>query len=256
MALFTMAMMVSSCSTENEEPTPNHGSIKFQFEHRVNSEPLQTDELIYTNEAGNRYLVNEIQYFISDITLHQNEDSILLNAWEDIHYIDTDIESTHQLQLPDEIPAGNYDRISFTFGLDEQKNQSLIFVNPPESLMFWPELLGGGYHYMKLNGKWPDTLDRLTPFNFHLGIGQVYQSFPDSITSYVHNHFKVYLSGSQFEMKGGETKNITLVMNIENWFKSPNTYDHNQWGGDIMQKQDAMKTACENGWNVFSVEMQ
>jgi hypothetical protein len=122
--------------------------------------------------------------------------------------------------------------------------------------MFWPELLGGGYHYMKLNGKWRDTLDRLTPFNFHLGIGQIYHSFPDSISAYVHNDFRVDLPDSRIEILGGENKDITLVMNIENWFKSPYIYDHNHWGGDIMQKQDAMKMACENGRDVFTVEIQ
>ena len=43
-----------------------------------------------------------------------------------------------------------------------------------------------------------------------------------------------------------------ISRNIENWFKNPNTYDHNQWGGDIMQNQPAMKIAAENGWNVFT----
>jgi hypothetical protein len=41
-------------------------------------------------------------------------------------------------------------------------------------------------------------------------------------------------------------------MNIEQWFENPNVYDHNQWGGDIMEQQDAMALAVENGWNVFS----
>jgi hypothetical protein len=254
--LLALMLVIGSCSTTNEEPTPNAGQISFSFEHRVDTELLRTDELIYENEAGNRYMVNEIQYYISDVTLYQDRDSIILNAWSDIHYVDTDISSTREHLFPDKIPAGVYDRISFTFGLNAQKNQSLIFVNPPESLMFWPELLGGGYHYMKLNGKWRDTLDRLTPFNFHLGIGQIYHSFPDSISAYVHNDFRVDLPDSRIEILGGENKDITLVMNIENWFKSPYIYDHNHWGGDIMQKQDAMKMACENGRDVFTVEIQ
>ena len=55
-------------------------------------------------------------------------------------------------------------------------------------------------------------------------------------------------------MQSGQTLDFTIVMNVENWFKSPNVYDHNNWGGDIMQKQDAMKLACENGWDVFTME--
>jgi hypothetical protein len=51
----------------------------------------------------------------------------------------------------------------------------------------------------------------------------------------------------------GQTTTIDLVMHVDNWFKSPHTYDHNFWGGDIMQKQDAMKVACENGHDVFEI---
>ena len=29
-----------------------------------------------------------------------------------------------------------------------------MFVNPPEVNMMWPDVLGGGYHYLMLNGKW------------------------------------------------------------------------------------------------------
>ncbi len=178
----------------------------------------------------------------------------MLDEWEDIHYIDTDINQTKIYSLKDEIAPGNYSKIVFTFGINKQKNQSLMFVNPPESLMFWPELLGGGYHYMKLNGKWLDTLSQVSPFNFHLGIGQIYYSFPDSITEYIDNSFLVELPNSSFEIKAGETTDLTIAMNIENWFNNPNNYNHDDWGGDIMQKQDAMKQACENGWNVFSFE--
>jgi hypothetical protein len=255
LTLISILTLVLSCNDDPAVPEEQTGKIQISFEHRVDGQPIVFDKLIYKNESGNQYLVNEIQYFISDVKLHKTDgSSVLLDAWEDIHYVDTDLPDTWQWNFLDEIPLGSFEKISFTFGINEEKNQSLMFVNPPESLMFWPELLGGGYHYMKLNGKWIDTLNQESPYNFHLGIGQVYYSYPDSITSYIQNYFEVVLPNSSFELSDGQTQKFTLVMNVENWFKSPNTYNHNQWGGDIMQKQDAMKTACENGWNVFTLE--
>jgi len=251
----SIAMLFLSCNDDAAKPVNQSGKINLSFDHRIDGQPIVFDKLQYQNQAGNNYLVNEIQYFISDVKLHKTDgSSVLLDAWEDIHYIDTDLPDTWQWNFLDEIPVGSFEKISFTFGISEEKNQSLMFVNPPESLMFWPELLGGGYHYMKLNGKWIDTLNQESPFNFHLGIGQLYHSYPDSITSYIQNYFEVVLPNSSFELSDGQTQKFTLVMNVENWFKSPNVYDHNQWGGDIMQKQDAMKTACENGLDVFTFE--
>ncbi len=43
-------------------------------------------------------------------------------------------------------------------------------------------------------------------------------------------------------------------MNLENWFQQPHVYNHDEFGGDIMQKQEAMQIAKENGWNVFTFD--
>ncbi len=250
-----ISFLVTGCSNKDDPEPENEQKITFSFEHRVDSAPIQFDTMIYTNAAGNEYLVNEIQYFISDVKLHKaSGDHYLIDEWKDMHYVDTDIPSTHTWEVFDNIPAGNYKKISFIMGITEEKNQSFMFPNPPERDMFWPEYLGGGYHYMKLNGKWEETNGSITPFDFHLGIGQIYHSYPDSITGYVHNAFEVELPNSSFSINENETKEFNIVMNVENWFQTPNIYDHNIWKGYIMQNQEAMNLACENGHDVFSLE--
>lgn len=251
--LLLVSLIFSSCENSSIEPENPTGKLRIEFNHYINGENIIFDSMAYVNDAGNNYLVNEIQYFISDVTLHKNDDStIILNTWQDILYVDTDIDETNSYIFKDEISEDEYSKLSFTFGIVAEKNNSLMFVNPPESFMFWPELLGGGYHYMKLNGKWNNELNQPAPFNFHLGIGQIYYSFPDSISEYVQNHFIVELPEMALNIKDNETTTIKLIMNVDRWFNTPNIYDHNFWGGDIMQKQDAMQQAIENGHNVFS----
>ncbi|MBL7139010.1 MAG: hypothetical protein ISS17_09575 [Bacteroidales bacterium] len=251
--LLIIVLFCFGCKKETPPDEQSQQKIILSFDFRVDGEKLQTDTMIYINEAGNHYLVNEIQFFISDVTLHHTDGSTyLIQEWKDIHYIDSDLPETQTWNVFDNIPAGSYQSISFTFGINEEKNQSLMFLNPPESFMFWPQYLGGGYHYMKLNGKWLDENQQISPFNFHLGIGQIYYSYPDSITGFVQNYFQITLPNSSFTMEKNQTKEILLIMNIENWFRSPNTYDHDKWGGNIMQKQDAMRLACENGQDVFT----
>ncbi len=257
--LFILAVLFTgvACNDNNDEPSPESGYITLTFSHDNNSQPLVFDTMIYVNKSGNEYLVNEIQYFISDVTLTSvSGDKLLLDAWEDMHYVDTDIESTFTWALADDIPVGDYSAISFTFGISESKNQSLMFVNPPESFMFWPENLGGGYHYLKLNGKWLNADGGISPYNFHLGIGQIYYSYPDSITGFVQNYFTVTPEISSFTINKGATTTMELTMNVDKWFETPNTYNHDDWGGDIMQNQDAMKIAAENGHDVFTVNIK
>jgi hypothetical protein len=254
-SIILVLVLFSGCN-DNKEKVVEEAKITIHFEHKIDGIKLQTDTLKYTNAAGNQYLVSEIQYFISDVTFYKNGgDSVFFDGLEDIHYVDSDIPETQTWDIADNFPAGIYDSIAFTFGISEEKNISGSFVNPPESYMFWPDFLGGGYHYMKLNGNWLEAGQTIqtTPFNLHLGIGQIYYSFPDSITGFIQNDFRVSLPGSSFEIAGGDKKQITLTMNIENWFKEPNIYDLDIIGGSTMQNQEAMQKLKENGHNVFSV---
>jgi len=257
--LLVMLILGSCHDPDNPDPSAGTGKISIQFLHHFNGEYVVFDTLRYINESGNQMMFSEIQYFISDVTLHYHDgSSYLINKWKDIHYVDSDIPSTQTWEVFDSIPAGNVDSISFTFGINEEKNQSFIFVNPPESLMFWPDILGGGYHYMKLNGKWMNLQQQLSPFNFHLGIGQIYDN-ENNITGFIQNSFRtgaelpVY-SSYALVIQPNQTSGIALVMNVESWFKTPHTWDFNTWGGDIMQNQAAMNVACENGKDLFALD--
>ncbi len=256
-SFITIILLFGACGDKDKPADTSLQKIKIHFDYKVEGQSLVFDSLMYVNAAGNHYLVNEIQYFISDVILHRDDGSFYqIGEWTDMHYVDSDIPSTQTWEVFDNIPAGTYSGISFTLGINSSKNQSYMFPDPPERDMFWPDYLGGGYHYMKLNGKWLDTLDRMSPFDFHLGIGQIYAHYPDSIISFVDNSFQVVLPNSGFIISENETKEMSLSMNVENWFSDPNTWDFNYWGGSIMQNQDAMHSACLNGWDVFSILIQ
>ena len=230
------------------------GHLQIHFATEVDGVALQYDMVNYQNDAGNRYEINEVRYFISRVVLTKADGtqvSIADNAG--IHYYDSDISSTYDWLFADGLPVGKYESISFLFGLDAVQNVTVFFVNPPETNMAWPVPLGGGYHYMQINGKWLNASDELSPFCLHTGIGQTYQDA--EITGFVHNYFTVALPLSEFEITEGNTSSFTLVMNVNNWFREPNVYDFNEWGGAIMQNQVAQEGLKGNGKNVFSVRL-
>ncbi len=247
-------------SCKREDPIVDipvkYGNIGFQFANNVDGQALRVDTLVYTNAAGNNYMVNEVQYFVSDIVLqNSNGTFVSFGTGSELHYMDSDLPETSNWSVADKIPVGSYTSISFTFGLNEVRNISNVFLNPPESNMWWPLFLGGGYHYMKLNGKWIDTASNLSAFNFHLGIGQTYAHdviVVDSITGFVQNYFTVTLPNSAFTIREDKTTNVEIVMNIEKWFEGPNVWDFNVCSA-TMQNQSAMQQVVENGGTVFSV---
>jgi hypothetical protein len=253
--LLVALLFATACKEKPpDEPEDQSGKISISFVHNLDGSQLRIDTMMYTNTAVNHYMITEVQYFISDVTLYKSDGSAqMIDDWKDIHYVDNDIPSTLQWNVFDNIPAGEYDSLSFVFGITEAKNHSLMYTDPPESLMFWPEYLGGGYHYMKLNGKWLDQDNKMIPFDFHLGIGQTYDN-EGNITGFIQNYFTVHLPTSSFTVEKEKTTNIVLVMNIESWFSTPHDYNHNDWGGAIMQNQAAMLLAKENGFDVFTME--
>ena len=240
MFLLSLLLAITACS----DPVKN-GSISIHVIHEVGDQPLVTDTLCHVNEAGNKYLVNEVQWFLSNLELEDQQShwTTLAATW----YVDTDLPETTTLCIK-EIPVGHYQSLHFTFGLCDTDNQSGSFPNPPESNMFWPDELGGGYHYMKLNGKYLTDDNLLAPLAIHLGRGQ-----NEGLTEFYDNSFTVELP-IDLTVVEGTGSIVGLVMNIDNWFRNPNTYDFNDFGSAIMQNQKAQQLLKENGTDVFSIK--
>jgi len=257
-AAYSIAIFFLTSLISCKEEMPETGNINLVFMEFVDGLPLVVDSVKYENEAGNQYMITEVQYFISNLKLYyQDGHSYEIKDSQGIHYRDTDIPETKEWTITDDVPSGVIDSIVFTFGLDQETNKSGLFQNPPESNMFWPEELGGGYHYMKLNGKWLSINSELSPLNFHLGIGQTYDTL-GNVTGYVQNYFKVnlYLAVySSFIMKinPGQITDLGFLMNIDSWFKTPYTWDFQTMGGMMMQNQAAQEMARENGFDVFAI---
>lgn len=266
--LFAGICLLTSCKDDPEEKL---STVKIQFNHMVDGQALETHQMKYVNAAGNQYEVSEIMYFISDLKMYRHDGQVISpfqTESANIHYIDTDISESlmwtignyiaEGWSIGNDIPEGVYDSITFTFGLSEARNKSNTFVNPPEVNMAWPEVLGGGYHYMMLNGFWLDSNEVKKPLNFHLGIGQIYENNSgqvEDITGFIHNNFTVKPEGGQFTVSANTTTTLQLSMHVDSWFETPVIFDFNIWGSAIMQKQDAMHAACLNGKDAFTLSI-
>ena len=241
--LLALSALLAACT----KPA-GHGDLCIKIDYSINGKPLITDTLCYTNEAGNEFLVTEIQWFLSRIEI-QDERGAWIPLEPRIFYIDTNIPESQQLKTKS-IPVGNYKAMRFVFGLNEEDNRTGLFNDPPEANMFWPEPLGGGYHYMKLNGKYLDENKQLAPMNIHLGIGQ-----NADLTAFHQNHFTVELPIG-FTIVENTENQLVLTMTVDNWFRNPNTIDFNEWGSAIMQNQAAQQALKENGSDVFECKQR
>ena len=234
-----LALLCSACT---HEPS---GHIKLNFSFVVDNDSLRLDTCMYRNAAGNFYEVNDVQFFISHVKLETTSGEIIEIADnQGIHYTDIRIPGTLSWEVADVFPADEYKSITFVFGLEGEQNTTGFFPNPPENNMSWPDMLGGGYHYMKINGRWIDGSGVRQPFNLHSGKITTDSGFAD-------NTFTVTLPLSQFAILHKETSELTLQMNVNAWFTNPYLFDFNVFGGSIMQNREAQEVLRENGGDVF-----
>jgi hypothetical protein len=241
--LSTLIFLAASCH--------RYGSVEINFTLTIDGYPVKFNELIYTNAAENLYQVNEIKYFISKLVLIDvNGKAIEITQDEGIHYVDCGLENTLHWKI-DEIPQREYVGVGFVFGLDKTDNISNRFVNPPESNFAWPNHLGGGYHYMQINGFFLDKEEKMQSLNIHTGIGQIYND-NNEVIEFVHNYFTVMLPINLYIDADKIFRILPINMEIQRWFDTPNLYNFDDFGSGIMQNQHAQELLKKNGENVFT----
>lgn len=237
--LGVLSVFVLSLGSCNKYTRP---TVDINFTASVDNQDLALYSGSYTNEAGNQYDVRRLLYILTNITLHADDGRKVL--LDDIHYIDFENDNTRFLENAVKVPIGKYKAISFTFGLDEQMNISNAYLETEfHSSMAWPDPMGGGYHYMRLEGAYAHS-DGSEPFyNTHLGRFQT-----------DNNHFDVSFPIELIATNEG-TYLLELNMNINNWYTNPTTYNFENFGSGIMGNQTAQDLLSDNGVDVFSVSV-
>ena len=190
--------------------------------------------MIYTNHSNENYSVQTLRYLISDITL-QAEDGT--NTFiDDVHFIDISTDSTLILKIP-EIVNRNYISLSFTMGLDPIRNITNLFLNENFFPSFaWPDFLGGGYHYMQLEG------DFNTVFNGYA----THTGATNGIDFSFNKSFPITIN------RTNNIRDITINMEITNWYQNPELLNFTTNGimGDIISQEILKANGIED---VFSV---
>ena len=238
--LVTVLLCCACCRTPG-------GHIELNFSFVIDNDSLRLDTCMYQNAAGNMYEVNDVQFFISRVMLETASGELLeISDNQGVHYVDIRIPGTLSWKIADELDNETYRSITFVFGLEGGQNTTGYFPNPPENNMSWPDMIGGGYHYMKINGRWIDPEGVRQPFNLHTGKIATDNGFAD-------NTFTVTLPLTNVSTIGKKTTPITLQMNVNNWFSDPYIFDFNIFGGSIMQNREAQEVLRANGHDVFEV---
>lgn len=221
---------INSCDTQDNI------NVSLEFRHFVDQENLDLNSIVYVNNSLETYSVQRLLYVISDIKFYcENGESVSLPKH---HFINLD--NINSLVLDNISLPSICTSISFTLGFSSSNNSSNLYLNESNNfhnLMFWPAVLGGGYHYLKLEGKYYNSNQEEQFYNTHTGsLNGIDYSFDYEFSIEENNYNTIYLD-----------------MNINNFYNNP-SYSFEEFGSGIMQNQDAQENISNNLEDIFSIE--
>jgi hypothetical protein len=230
--VYALMLLVGAC--RKDPNTQVTASLKLQLKFNVDSSPMQFDTLQYLNSAGQTYSVSHLEFFISNIVLHSTQGDVASNQ---VFYVDARRPNTNSIQL-DHLPARSYSGISCLIGLDSVHNRTgALYPSQDNNGMFWPVPMGGGYHFMKLEGR-VKSADSSLGYAMHLGQN------PHLVQANMLGNFQLF---------DNSTKVSVVAMNIDSWFDTPYVYDFFVDGRYTMAYPVLMMKLKANGADVLDL---
>lgn len=243
-----LGLLYACNDDETSNTTETSSTIRLQMEHTWDDAPITNTDfntLKFTNANGETMSITKLRYLMSNVTFTKaTGESITLEGYELIDVINNANLNTESLGR---IPNGSYSNVAFTFGFNNADNYNNNYQDLNAVLWNVPDILGGGYHYMQLEGKFINNASAEQGYAYHAiravdNTGDA-QKFQDTF-------FQVNLGA--MDITNDTTLNVE--MNVAEWFKTPNTWDLNLLNTMLMPNFNAQILMHQNGQNAFRLK--
>lgn len=248
--LILVALGFMSCNNDDDNATTNVNT-SFNFTHNWDGTAIANsnfNSIQYTNANGEQLSIELLRYLISDVTFtKQNGETIVI---DDYNLIDVTNNANMSFTPNIQIPTGTYSNVSFTFGFDAEDNTDGAYSDLNAANWNVPNIptLGnvGGYHYMQLEGRFINSGNTETGYQYHTIRAADGNTSPPTILD-------TFIDVDLGEITITNNISIEVQMNIAEWFKNPNTWDLDVLNSVLMPNYDAQIMMNQNGQNVFSL---
>ena len=202
-------------TTTDPAPTPSTetGSVKLEFENLVDALPLVFGTK-YVNQNGDTFTVSKFKYFISNIVLTKEDNSVYAET-ESYHQLSHSSTGPNKLTIAN-VPIGNYTSIRFMLGVDSARNTSGAQTGDLDPAkvgdMYWS--WSTGYIFLKLEGNSPQSSAAGKFITYHIGgFGGVNKT---------QRTFNFNFASTKAIVSKTVSPSILLTVNVNELFKSPN----------------------------------
>ncbi len=242
--LLSIGVLFTSC--DDDDPVLENSLLTFSFTQNFDGDAVSASDFNqpkFYNEKGDTLSITRLRYLISDIRLYKTDgDSIVIDGYQ---LVDVTNGTGLTFAPTDEIPQGTYTGISFIFGFDSIDNVDEAYPDLNLANWNWPAMLGGGYHFMQMEGMFLDDGDT-SLYAYHNGTAK-----PDPmVMEFEQNYFKADLAGLALNKTNAD---IEIQMDIAEWYKNPHLWDLETLNMMLMPNYNAQKMMQANGKSVFSL---
>lgn len=248
-------LALNSCGGGDEPAANGEGTVTVNLIHRAGNNLLQGERSDYKLGLGNvDYTVEKLTYYLSGFALTNVDGErisfptvALVDALNQTVLLNDAGDPTEGLKINlSDVPDGTYTSVSFIIGLNEIQNQTEGLPNLTDHInMAWPEPMGGGYHYMKFEGKFTNEQGEQEGFATHTG------RLSNTIKTEDY-YIPVSLSLTEpITISGREAQSFTLAHDADEWFANPNNNALQAYPSMIMGNHDAQEVFRANGSTVF-----
>ena len=184
LALASLPLLLGACDDTNDaQPTSN--KLTLELEHLGSPDSAFALNRTYTNAAGNRYQLNSLLYFISNVKLTRADGTTVWAEPNSYHLIDLTDDSDAEITLAG-VPNADYATLTFSLGVDSVANSHTDQTGDlsPNSLMAWDWQTG--YKFLKTEGRQLVNGSPDSAIVIHTGLNRSYRTLqmplPENVT--------------------------------------------------------------------------
>jgi len=205
--VFLLIGLFSDCSPKDDEP--DFVTFLLRITHKASGIPLEANKE-YTDSSGQKYSVNRLNYFISNVKLRNRETGEYYHEVNSYHLVNALKSPANTEIILKNIPRKKFSEMEISIGVDNSANHSTDQIGDlnPGNGMAWDWTTG--YKFFEFEGNYTSGV-KTGQFLFHVGEDVSYKTIAFS--------FKQLLSNNLDVVKDGQ---IILDADIAAVFGQPN----------------------------------
>lgn len=222
-------LFFSDCSKDKE---PEFVTFLLRISHKVGSQPLVKDQLIFNNSLNQKFSITRFNYYLSNVKLRNMETGSYYHEVDSYHLVKV-LDNTDNTEIIlKNIPKKRFSTLELSIGVDNSANHSVDKVGDldPSNFMAWDWTTG--YKFFEMTGKF-QTDTAAGDYVFHVGDDSNYKTLTFNFKDLLGTNFDVVKDGQ-----------LILAADVSEVFSNPNPIDFNVFRSTMVVPQGSVKVAA------------